>query len=227
MCGRYTLTNPKRLVAEFSPKKVEADLSRPRYNVAPTQNVPTIVLPGGKRVIKDFRWGLFPPWAENPSIGNRLINARAETVATKPAFRSAFIKRRCLILADGFYEWQKVEHGKQPMYVRVDGGRPFAFAGLYEVWHPGAEDETITCTIITTEPNELMRAIHNRMPVILAEQFHERWLDPDLTDRGELQAMLRPFDASRMDAYTVSSWVNSPTQDDARCIEQIRQRSEQ
>jgi putative SOS response-associated peptidase YedK len=174
VCGRYTLTNPKRLIEVFSPMKVEADLSRPRYNIAPTQNVPTIVLPGGKRVIKDFRWGLVPAWAEDISIGSRMINARAETVATKPAFRSAFTKRRCLILADGFYEWQKQDRGKQPMFIRVDGGQPFPFAGLFEVWHPGAEDETITCTIITTEPNELMKAIHERMPVILAEEFHAR-----------------------------------------------------
>ena len=122
MCGRYTLERPERLKGKFRPKKVEADLSHPRYNIAPTQNAPALFVLDDQRVLKDLRWGLVPSWAEDPSIGDRMINARAETVTTKPSFRSAFAKRRCLIPADGFYEWKKTGVGKQPMYIRVDGG---------------------------------------------------------------------------------------------------------
>jgi putative SOS response-associated peptidase YedK len=174
MCGRYTIRQPQRLIDKLFPKKVQADLSRPRYNIAPTQNVPTLFLLGGQRVLKDLRWGLVPSWADDPAIGNRMINARAETIRAKPAFRSAFGKRRCLIPADGFYEWQKLKDGKQPMYVRVDEGQPFAFAGLYELWHPGGDNGLMSRTIITTGPNELMKPIHDRMPVILPEECYDR-----------------------------------------------------
>jgi putative SOS response-associated peptidase YedK len=222
MCGRYTIRRPERLIDVFCIKKLEAVLGRPRFNIAPTQNVPVLLLREGRRVLANVRWGLVPSWAEEPSIGNRLINARAETVAAKPAFRSAFAKRRCLIPADGFYEWQKVGGGKQPMYVQVDRGEPFAFAGLYEVWHPDGDDELVSCTIITTTPNKLMRPIHDRMPVILPEEQYDRWLDPDRADKVQLQKMLTPFDATRMDAYPVSKHVNSPGNDDAKCVELVR-----
>jgi len=217
--GRYTVRQPKRFDRQALPKKVEADLSRPRYNIAPMQPAPTLFLLEGERVLKDLRWRLLPSWAEDPSIGNRMTNARAETVTSKPAFRSAFMKRRCLIPADGFYEWRKLNGGKQPMYIRVDRGEPFAFAGLYEIWRPGADDELVSCTIITTGPNELMKPIHDRMPVILPEEDYDRWLGPQFYEPADLHEMLRPFDAKRMDAYPVSRYVNSPGNDDERCVE--------
>ena len=190
MCGRYTLTSPARFFETFRPDAVEADFAAPRFNVAPTQKVPVIVVGEQQRCLRAMRWGLIPPWADDPSIGNRMINARAETAASKPSFRSAFRKRRCLVLADGFYEWQKTEGGKHPMFIRVDGGEPFAFAGLFEIWDKGKQGPIQSCTILTTEANAVLKPIHDRMPVILSPEQHAAWLDPQQDDRDELQAML-------------------------------------
>jgi putative SOS response-associated peptidase YedK len=164
-----------------------------------------------------LRWGLIPGWADDPKIGNRMINARAETVASKPAFRNAFKRRRCLVVTDGFYEWKKLVQGKQPHYIRMKDDRPFAFAGLWESWHrDGSQIES--CTIITTEPNALMKSIHNRMPVILRPDDYDCWLDPEFQDGDALQRLLAPFSAHRMEAYPVSTLVNSPGNDVADCI---------
>jgi putative SOS response-associated peptidase YedK len=186
----------------------------PRYNIAPTQ--PVAVIPNdGKRAIDFFTWGLIPSWAKDPSIGSRLINARSETLAEKPSFRSAYRRRRCLILADGFYEWQAREGTKTkvPYYIRLESGDPFGFAGLWEQWFAPDGSEVKSCTIVTTEPNELVGKIHNRMPVILPAAAHQEWLDPGEKDPDSLQGLLKPYPALEMMAYPVATLVNSPAND--------------
>jgi putative SOS response-associated peptidase YedK len=175
---------------------------------------------GSHRVLSLMRWGLIPHWADDPKIGYRLINARADTVATKPSFRSAFKQRRCLIAADGFYEWQKRDGAKQPYLIRRADGEPFAFAGLWEHWH-GADQEIESCTIITTDANDLMRPIHDRMPVILAPADYDRWLDPAVQKADLLQTLLRPLAEGALTAILVSTRVNNPKNDDAKCVEAL------
>ena len=246
MCGRYTITRPERIAVEFEPAVVNADLDRPRYNIAPMQKVPALAIRADKRVLLDCQWGFVPHWATDPAIGSRMINARAETAADKPAFRHAFRHNRCLIPADGFYEWREADDGKQPMYIQVGSGDLFAFAGLYSVWpgdrvaesgvaHAASSGEepptglpagkTASCVIITTEPNDLLRPIHNRMPVILPRAAWSRWSDPAFTDREALCELLRPFEAGSMSTRSVSRRVNSPTNDDPACIAEFRQDS--
>ena len=211
MCGRYTLKSDGRQIAKAFGLAESPDLSE-RYNIAPMQNVP-IVLEENGRKLQEMHWGLIPSWADDPSIGSRMINARAETVSEKPSFRSAFKRRRCLIVADGFYEWKKTEGGKQPYYLRLKDGGPFGFAGLWESWNVEGGEELRSTTIITTEPNEVAAKVHNRMPVILPREFHDVWLDPENGDREELLAMLAPYPAEEMEAYAVSRSVNRPAND--------------
>ena len=168
-----------------------------------------------------LRWGLIPSWAKDPKIGYQCINAKAETVAEKPSFRSAFKKRRCLVVATGFYEWQVQGRTKQPMWIGLRSKRPFAFAGLWEHWKPAEEEPLETCTIITTEPNELMRPIHNRMPVILAPVSYDQWLDPTFQHIEPLKALLRPYLSEELTAYPVSTFVNNPRHDAPQCLEPI------
>lgn len=220
MCGRYTLTASPDVIAELFDLE-EPLLFKPRYNIAPTQSVAVIRLDpeARRRETPLLRWGLIPSWAKDPRIGNQMINAKAETVATKPSFRSAFRKRRCLIPADGFYEWQQQGKQKQPMLIRLRDRRPFAFAGLWERWEPKEGEPVESCTIITTEPNTLMQPIHNRMPVILAPQDYEKWLDLAVEQIDPLQALLRPYLAEEMEAYAVSKMVNNPRFDLPQCLE--------
>jgi putative SOS response-associated peptidase YedK len=224
MCGRFTLTDPDQdLVEQFNLPEIP-DL-QPRYNIAPTQPVAAVRLDAesAAREMVLFSWGLIPFWAKDPSIGARMINARAETAAEKPAFRAAFRRRRCLVVADGFYEWQKQNGGKQPFYIRLRDGRPFAFAGLWEHWE-GQDGSVIeSCTLLTTEPNELIRPLHNRMPAILQPKDYGLWLDLAVEDARLLQPLLRPYPPEAMDTYPVSRWVNSPQNDDPRCIEPLPQ----
>ena len=220
MCGRFTLrTSPDVLKQDFAIDEVPS--LTPRYNIAPTQRVAVVRLADGKKSREAvlLSWGLIPSWAEDRAIGNRLLNARADTVAEKPSFRSAFRARRCLILADGFYEWQTHERKKQPFYFRSKGGEAFAIAGLWERWS-GAGETVESCTLITTEANELVRPTHDRMPTILSRDDYERWLDP-AQPAARLQALLRPYRAEWMTAYPVSPRVNSPRQDDAACVEPV------
>jgi putative SOS response-associated peptidase YedK len=197
------------------------DLS-PRYNIAPTQKVAAVrpAVQGGRELVL-LRWGLIPSWAGDPSIGSRLLNARAETVAEKPSFRSALQRRRCLIAADGFFEWQAQKGKKQPYYFRLADGRPFAFAGLWERWSRGGGEPLETCTIITTEANDLVRSYHERMPVILPTAAHAAWLDTSLHRPEPLLPLLCPYPGEEMAAYPVNPLVNSPRTDDARCIERV------
>jgi putative SOS response-associated peptidase YedK len=224
MCGRYSITTPIEAIQRIFDVPERLNLP-PRYNVAPTQDVPVVRLgPDGARHLVQVRWGLVPFWAEDASIGARLINARAETAATKPAFRAAFHKRRCLVVADGFYEWQKPsEKGgrKQPLRIVRADGAPFAFAGLWERWRPkerGDGSEVLeTCTILTTDANETLRPIHDRMPVILDPAAHDTWLDPEAPEAA-LQACLTPCPDEALTAYPVSTRVNKVSHDDPEVI---------
>jgi putative SOS response-associated peptidase YedK len=218
MCGRYTLRTPVEKLAEefgFDASSVEVP---PNYNVAPTQEVAAVLSEGGERRLELLRWGLIPSWADDPGIGSRMINARAETAPEKPSFRRAFRERRCLIPADGFYEWKRMNGAKQPYYMRMREGRPFAFAGLWESWRDDGGPEVRSCAILTTAPNALAGEIHNRMPVILPAGSYDAWLDPE-AEKEELVALLAPYPEAEMEAYPVSRFVNSPSNNDPRCIE--------
>lgn len=216
MCGRFSLTAPAEVVADHYQLTL-ISLLAPRYNIAPTQPVAAVRLDqAGGREWTHFRWGLVPSWAKDMSIGSKMINARAETAAEKPSFRTAFKRRRCLIPATGFYEWQKLDGRKQPMYIQpVDG--LMSFAGLWEIWSSADGDVLETCTILTTEPNDLMASIHNRMPVILDPEDYGTWLDPD-TKADLLMHLLRPAPVARLETYPVSTAVNSPANDGPACI---------
>jgi putative SOS response-associated peptidase YedK len=229
MCGRFTLRAPASVVAEqFALFDVEP--FAPRFNIAPSQSVAVVrcvAEPAGvRRELALLRWGLVPSWADDPAIGNRLINARSETAAEKPAFRAAFRRRRCLVVADGFYEWQKVNSHKQPYFIRFRDDRPFAIAGLWESWEGVDHSAVESCVLLTTGPNELMRPIHDRMPVILPRETHDLWLDPGVEDSPRLVPLLVPYPAEPMAAYPIGTLVNNPRHDDPRCIEQIEGRRE-
>jgi putative SOS response-associated peptidase YedK len=217
MCGRYTLKTPvDALAREFGISGPLPEIPA-SYNIAPTRQVAAVLFEGGRK-LEMLRWGLIPSWAKDPEIGNRMINARSETAPEKPSYRKAFKKRRCLIPADGFYEWQKMNGGKQPYYFRMKDGGPFAFAGLWEAWDRDGE-EIRSCTILTTAPNEIVAEVHDRMPVILSREDHDFWLDPEVDETEALRELLVPYPAEEMEAYPVSRHVNRPTNDDERCVE--------
>ncbi len=212
MCGRVTLYHDAQEVAERFAAEVEP-LLEPRYNIAPTQPV-AAVLQETTRQVQWLRWGLVPSWAKDIGIGSRLINARVETIAEKPSFRTALARRRCLIPADGFYEWQEADNpeegGRTPMHIRRRDGALFAFAGLWDEWHGGDGAPLRTCTIITGTPNPLIAPIHDRMPMILRPEDENGWLDPGPHDVQSLLSLLAPYPASEMEAYAVSRKVNAP-----------------
>jgi putative SOS response-associated peptidase YedK len=218
MCGRFTLTtNLGAIAARFGVARFLEEVG-PRYNIAPTQTV-IVVRDDGERHLVQMRWGLIPAWAKDPAIGDRIINARAETVATKPAFRAALRRRRCLIPADGFYEWRLAGRRKQPIYIRLKSREPFAFAGFWEAWTSPGGEEIKSCTIITTGANDLLKPIHDRMPVLLGRDAEKVWLDPVIQDPERLLPLLVPYPASEMEIYPVSTKVNNPTNDRPDCLE--------
>lgn len=223
MCGRYLLTTPGEVLAELFEIDEKPRLEA-RYNIAPTQEVAIVRRrEDGRRELATMHWGLVPFWAKEKAIGNRLINARAESVAEKPSFRDSFKKRRCLIPASGFYEWQKVDGRKQPWLLKVRGELPFAFAGLWSSWRDRASEagEVLeTCTIVTTAPNELAARVHDRMPAILPYGKHDAWLDPTAAPDA-LSALLAPYPADEMEAWPVSTRVNNPRNEDSACAEPI------
>lgn len=226
MCGRFSQTATPEIIAEQFGIKEPLPLFAPRYNIAPSQSVVAIRIEPDTttttRKLVLLRWGLIPSWAKDPKIGNQCINAKAETVAEKPAFRSAFKKRRCLVIVTGFFEWQRQQGSlKQPMCIGLQSKRPFAFAGLWEHWVPTEGEPLETCTIITTEPNELLQSIHNRMPVILAPTSYDQWLDPTFQQAEPLKALLRPYLSEELTAYPVSTFVNNPRHDAPQCLEPV------
>jgi putative SOS response-associated peptidase YedK len=220
MCGRFSLfSHVKALEERF---KIEEVLKRPepRYNIAPLQRI-AVVVQREKRQLTEMKWGLVPSWAKETRIGSRMINARAETVTTKPAFRSAFKKRRCLIVADSFFEWQRSGEVKIPRLVRLKNEEPFAMAGLYEYWKMKSGKVLESCAIVTTEANDFMRPIHARMPVILKPENEESWLSPNLQDTEKLMSLLEPISSGNLEEYEVSTYVNSPRNNDLQCIRRV------
>lgn len=222
MCGRFTLRTPLgKLIEQFQLESAPEQLPL-RFNVAPTDSVLSLRDTADQRETVMLRWGLVPPWAKELSIGSRMINARSETVAEKPAFREAFRRRRCLVLADGYLEWKKVGSKKQPYHIRMQDHRPFAFAGLWERWTRG--DEPLeTCTILTTDANSLSREVHDRMPVILQPNDYDLWLDPKFQQAEPLQRLLQPYPSDEMEMVMVSMRVNSVRHDDAACLQEQRE----
>jgi len=199
MCGRFILlTDLSVIVESFRIGDVAAEY-KPGSNISPGQQISAVIRSKDANKLVDFRWGLIPSWAKDPSIGNRMFNARAETIAEKPSFREAFKKRRCLIVADGFYEWQKIGRIKKPLRFSLKSGAPFGLAGLYETWISPEQKPVHTCTIITTEPNDLIRPIHDRMPVIVIKELEDFWIDPGSHNSRELLSILKPYPAVDMD----------------------------
>ena len=212
MCGRFSLIADLQELGErfgFDPGGLTHP---PRYNAAPTQPA-LAVMNGDGRHAEHLSWGLVPSWAKDARVGSRMINARAETLAERPAFRAAFARRRCLVLADGFYEWRRMGNSRIPMRIVMKSGEPFAFAGLWDSWRDPEGEMVRSCTIITTEPNELLRPIHDRMPAILSRDAEPLWLDDDLQAPGLLGTVLSPYPADLMEAYRVSNLVNRPSND--------------
>jgi putative SOS response-associated peptidase YedK len=221
MCGRFTLRTPVADLVEVFELLRKPEL-KPRYNIAPKQPVAVVHQSGKDREFSSMRWGLVPSWWKDPMAAATLINARAETLAAKRAFRDAFQRRRCLIPADGFYEWRKSEGtNKQPYYVRLKNDRPFAFAGLWEHWEGSGSSAIESCVIVTTEANVLLRLLHDRMPAILPSEDFGRWLDPDSEDTSDLVGLLRPYPPAEMSVYPVSTLVNSPRNDSPECIAKV------
>jgi putative SOS response-associated peptidase YedK len=222
MCGRFTLTIDPTHLQEAFPWAVIPDDLTPRYNVAPSQ--PVAVIPNtGDNTLSLYKWGLIPSWSKDPTIGDRMINARAESLAEKPSFRNAYRRRRCLILADGFYEWKQIPgmKSKQPIYIQLTDNRSFAFAGLWEIWKSPEGPDVRSCTIITTQPNSLLEPIHNRMPVILPPNAYSRWLAPEDRQPPQLNDLLIPYPSTDMVAFPVSRMVNSPQVDSPELIKPV------
>jgi putative SOS response-associated peptidase YedK len=234
MCGRFTLRTPLSVLAEqflFDLGEVPTDFGLvPRYNIAPTQTIVAVRQPaeGAPRQLALLHWGLIPSWAKDAKLASSMINARSETLAEKPAFRTAFARRRCLILADGYYEWQAVGKKKLPLLFHRRDGRPFAFAGLWERWRgpaglDGDAPPLESCTIVTTAASELSAHVHDRMPAILDPVDYDLWLDPAVQDKSRLLGLLRPYTGDELVAEPVSTRVNSVKNDDPGCIEIVRE----
>ena len=220
MCGRYAFFSPAEAVKRTFALDLLPEL-KPRYNIAPTQSVAALrVAEEGRRTLVMLHWGLVPHWAKERAIGNRMINVRSETLAEKPSYREAFRRRRCLVLADGWYEWQPAPGGKQPWFVRLRDPRPIAFAGLWEKWKDPAGGELLeSCTIVTCDASESIRRIHDRMPVVLPEQSWDRWMDPACSDTEALSKILGPYDAKALRAWQVSRLVNATKNEGPKLIE--------
>jgi putative SOS response-associated peptidase YedK len=228
MCGRYvSVSSPTILADRFEVDEVRITEKEPVYNVAPTLEMPVVAMSKGRRVLDLVRWGLVPSWAKDLSIGARQINARAESVTTKAAYKRAFVKRRAIVPADGFYEWEKLDghKQKQPWFIRRRDGEPMAFAGLWEIWHdPEIGDDAPrirTFTIITTQANDLLEPIHERMPVVLPESEWDAWLDPENQDVDALEALLVPAPAAEFEMWPVSTLVNKADNDGPELLERV------
>ncbi|WP_057767472.1 SOS response-associated peptidase [Cytobacillus praedii] len=224
MCGRFTLTATfTEIIQRFEiAAAIEEELYNPNYNVAPSQSVLSVINDGSKNRLGFLRWGLIPPWAKDMKIGNKMINARAETIAEKPSFRSAFKKKRCLIIADSFYEWKRHDdQTKTPMRIKLRSGDLFAMAGLWDRWISPHGESIYSCSVITTTPNDLVKGIHDRMPAILKPNDEKIWLDSSISDIKQLNSLLNPFNQDLMETYEVSSLVNSPKNNSIDLIREI------
>lgn len=222
MCGRFALATDKKILAMLYGLDLRADFElRPRYNIAPSQKVLTLRLSpeNGEKELTELKWGFVPFWADDPAIGNRMINARAETAAEKPSFRNALKKRRLLVPASGFYEWKSEDGNKQPFFIYRRDEKPFSFAGLWERWDKGS-DPLESFTILTTEPNSLLSDLHNRMPVIIRAEDYSAWLNPD-AEPNFLQQMMVPFPSEELTFHPVSKKVNKPSNDHPEIIQDI------
>lgn len=219
MCGRYTLVKKPEVIEQRFGATIEKDTFRETFNAAPTQVLP-VISNTHPETIHYFKWGLIPFWAKDASIGNKMINARAETLKEKPSFRKSLQQKRCLVLADGFYEWKKEGKTKQPFRITLKDNGLFAFAGLWDEWKDDRGNEVHSFTIITTDPNDLMASIHNRMPVILPPAHEKHWLSADLKTDDAI-GLLVPYNAAHMEAYPVSTLVNSPANNSHELIESI------
>jgi putative SOS response-associated peptidase YedK len=223
MCGRYRLSRRKQLVEEYFDSVSELEDWAPRYNIAPTQPV-AIVRQNPKEPVRELslvRWGLIPSWSKDASAAATMINARSETAAEKPAFCDALKFRRCLVPADGFYEWRKTGKTKEPYCFEVSDGELFAFAGIWDDWKDAGGATIETCSILTTTPNAVTSAVHDRMPVILDPDCYDLWLDPGMRDVREASDLLKPYHARLMRCYPVSSRINSVVNDDADCSARV------
>lgn len=219
MCGRYTLATPGEEIAATFGLTESLELE-PRFNIAPTQPAPVVRVEDGARAALMCRWGLVPFWAEDPAIGSRLINARAETVADKPAYRDSFEHRRCLVVADGFYEWRRRGGRSQPFLFSRPSGAPFAMAGLWDRWQRG-ERRLETYTVVTTDANREVGAVHDRMPLVLSARDWPIWLDPDNPGDAKVRTLLRPAPDGSLAGRPVSPLVDNPANDSPRCIEAV------
>ena len=220
MCGRFVRKTDIREIGKvFKAAEIDSDLG-PSFNIAPRQPI-AVIMEKGKRKLVTMQWGLIPHWAKDEAIANKLINARAETIAEKPSFRNAFKKQRCLIIADGFYEWQGMGIQKKPFYIFMKDEKPFAMAGLYENWTNPEGKAVTSCTIVTTEANEFMKPMHHRMPVIIRPSDYDLWLNPMEIDIPKLQKVLVPFDSETMKAYEVSVLANSVANNSEDCIKPV------
>ncbi|CAA7600241.1 SOS response associated peptidase (SRAP) [Acididesulfobacillus acetoxydans] len=217
MCGRFSLAEPEGIEERFTLERLGQPL-RPRYNIAPSQPVAVVIHEAGVNYLRAFRWGLVPSWAKDTAIGYKLINARAETLEEKASFRPLLPRKRCLIPADGFYEWEKAGRSKRPYRITLRGEEMFAFAGLWDSWLSPAGETVNSCTIITTSANSLLEAIHDRMPVILPREAERIWLDQTVSYGPALRSLLAPFPADMMRLYEVSPLVNSPVNESRECI---------
>ena len=217
MCGRFSLLAHQEMLRErFNIAEFEFDVT-PLYNIAPSQKIATVINDNLLKLV-GMRWGFIPFWAKDMKIGNKMINARAEAVAGNRVFKHSFLKKRCLIPATGFYEWKKSNDKKTPMHIRMGTNQVFAFAGIYSQWKSPSDSIILSCSIITTTPNHLMKPIHNRMPVILRPEDEPTWLDPKLDDAQTLQELLKPYTDESLEAFEVSTYVNNPRNDGPMCV---------
>lgn len=218
VCGRFSLTTELDVLLErFQIDQTSMDEYIPRFNIAPSQQIPAVIRANQMNRMGTLRWGLIPFWAKDASISNKLINARSETAQEKASFKHALKQRRCLILSDGFYEWKRTKDQKIPMRIQIRKGEPFAMAGLWEKWNDGNKNH-YTCTILTIEANEFMKEIHNRMPVILTRDNERIWLNNTVSDSEILSSCMKPISSKEMNAYEVSTLVNSPRNEQPECI---------
>jgi len=223
MCGRFAQPEPtEKIVKAFNINQVKMK-AKPSYNIAPSQKISVVIYDHNKEIRKlgNMQWGLIPFWADDKSIANKMINARSETVEKKPAFKGSFKRKRCLIVALGFYEWQKKDDKKYPFFIYLKERKLFGFAGIYDTWKSDQDEKINSCSILTTTANKSIKNIHNRMPVIIEQDSEERWLDNSSYNEEQLKELLQPYDSSKISYHRVSKVVNSPQNNSPKCVKKV------